>query len=200
MERIEGLFAAMRAASQELEWPATEARDSGLDTAGELAERYAQAVSEALCGHFRSSHASLWLLDGEPGAYRLRWRYDLGDARVGRLLGHPGGLGWDWHGPRPLVADGVVYVGSGDGSLHAVDAASHGGSAEQAFRRVQASRALIVGVTTDFLFPLHQQEELANALRVTVPEVDFRALPSINGHDSFLVDMARFRPTVASFF
>ena len=80
------------------------------------------------------------------------------------------------------------------------DAASHGGSAEQAFRRVQASRALIVGVTTDFLFPLHQQEELANALRVTVPEVDFRALPSINGHDSFLVDMARFRPTVASFF
>jgi homoserine acetyltransferase len=80
------------------------------------------------------------------------------------------------------------------------DAASHGGSAEQALRRVKASRALIVGVTTDFLFPLHQQEELANALRLTVPEVDFRALPSISGHDSFLVDMNRFRPTVASFF
>lgn len=80
MERIEGLFAAMRAASQEMEWPATEARDSGLDTAvgsamesaGELAERYAQAVSEALCDYFRSSHASLWLLDGEPGEHRLR--------------------------------------------------------------------------------------------------------------------------------
>lgn len=72
MERIEGLFAAMRAASQDLEWPATEARDSGLETVGELAERYAQAVSAALCGHFRSSHASLWLLDGEPGEYRLR--------------------------------------------------------------------------------------------------------------------------------
>jgi GAF domain-containing protein len=72
MERIEGLFAAMRAASQDMEWPATEARDSGLETAGELAERYAQAVSEALCGYFRSSHASLWLLDGEPGAHRLR--------------------------------------------------------------------------------------------------------------------------------
>lgn len=76
MERIEGLFAAMRAASQEMEWPATEARDSGLDaameSAGELAERYAQAVSEALCDYFRSSHASLWLLDGEPGDHRLR--------------------------------------------------------------------------------------------------------------------------------
>ncbi|WP_431049849.1 GAF domain-containing protein [Roseateles sp. L2-2] len=84
MERIEGLFAAMRAASQDMEWPATEARDSGLEgglesglehgleSAGDRAERYAQAVSEALCGYFRSSHASLWLLDGEPGEYRLR--------------------------------------------------------------------------------------------------------------------------------
>ncbi|WP_431259516.1 hypothetical protein ACQ86G_04495 [Roseateles chitinivorans] len=72
MERIEGLFAAMRAASQEMEWPATEARDSRLETTSELAERYAQAVSEALCVYFRSSHASLWLLDGEPGEHRLR--------------------------------------------------------------------------------------------------------------------------------
>ena len=33
-----------------------------------------------------------------------------------------------------------------------------------------------------------------------VPDVDFRVLPSIQGHDSFLVDMDRFRPAVASFF
>ncbi len=72
MERIEGLFAAMRAASQDMEWPATEAGEGSLETPGELAERYALAVSEALCGYFRSSHASLWLLDGEPGGYRLR--------------------------------------------------------------------------------------------------------------------------------
>jgi len=72
MDRIEGLFAAMRAASQDMAWPATESRDGGLETVGELAERYARAVSEALCEHFRCSHASLWLLDGEPGDYRLR--------------------------------------------------------------------------------------------------------------------------------
>jgi outer membrane protein assembly factor BamB len=50
------------------------------------------------------------------------WRYDLGDERVPRVLGHPTVFDWDWHAPRPLVAEGVVYVGSGDGSLHAVDA------------------------------------------------------------------------------
>ncbi|KAI1696614.1 hypothetical protein Ddc_20245 [Ditylenchus destructor] len=53
MERIEGLFAAMRAASQDLEWPATEFRDAGLDTPGDLAARYAQAVSEALACLYR---------------------------------------------------------------------------------------------------------------------------------------------------
>ncbi|OWQ90481.1 hypothetical protein CDN99_14140 [Roseateles aquatilis] len=72
MEKIEGLFAAMRAASQDMEWPATESRDPSLETAGDLAARYAQTVSEALCDYFRSSHASLWLLDGEPGRHRLR--------------------------------------------------------------------------------------------------------------------------------
>ncbi len=49
------------------------------------------------------------------------WRYDLGDSRVSRVLGHPEVFDWDWHGPKPARADGVVYVGSGDGGFHAVD-------------------------------------------------------------------------------
>ncbi|MFN7940223.1 MAG: PQQ-binding-like beta-propeller repeat protein [Thermoanaerobaculia bacterium] len=52
------------------------------------------------------------------------WRYDLGDARESRVLPHPDGIGWDFHAPRPLVIDDTVYVGSGDGSFHAVDVAT----------------------------------------------------------------------------
>ena len=52
------------------------------------------------------------------------WRYDLGDFRASRVLGHPGVFDWDWHGPKPALADGVVYVGAGDGGFHAVDAAT----------------------------------------------------------------------------
>lgn len=52
------------------------------------------------------------------------WRYDLGDERVSRVIGHPEVFDWDWHGPTPLLADGVVYVGGGDGGFHAVDAAT----------------------------------------------------------------------------
>jgi len=51
------------------------------------------------------------------------WRHDLGDSRVSRILGHPGVFDWDYSGPTPVLADNAVYVGSGDGSVHAVDAA-----------------------------------------------------------------------------
>ena len=75
------------------------------------------------------------------------------------------------------------------------DVCDHGGSLEAGLSRAQA-----IGVETDFLFPLAQQRELAEGLKATVPDIDFRVLPSIQGHDSFLVDMDRFRPAMASFF
>lgn len=53
-----------------------------------------------------------------------RWHYDLGDRGVARLMPHPTAGEWDWQSPRPVVADGVVYVGSGSGDLHAVDDAN----------------------------------------------------------------------------
>ncbi len=52
------------------------------------------------------------------------WRYDLGDSRASRIFGHPAVFDWDWHGATPALANGVLYVGSGDGGFHAVDAAS----------------------------------------------------------------------------
>lgn len=53
------------------------------------------------------------------------WRYDLGDARVSRFLADPVQQpedGWDGRAPQPTLADGVIYVGAGDGGFHAVRA------------------------------------------------------------------------------
>jgi homoserine O-acetyltransferase len=61
------------------------------------------------------------------------------------------------------------------------------------------TRALIIGVDTDLLFPIEQQQELADGLRNGVRQVDFARLPSLQGHDSFLVDMDRFRPVIGDF-
>jgi len=59
--------------------------------------------------------------------------------------------------------------------------------------------ALVVGVETDILFPIQQQEEIAEGLRAGGCEVDFRPMPSPQGHDAFLVDADRFGPAVKGF-
>ena len=80
------------------------------------------------------------------------------------------------------------------------DAADHGGSLEASFALLDLKSVLIIGVESDFLFPISQQEELALALNQHIADVTFKRLSSIQGHDSFLVDMDRFRPAVAEFF
>ena len=72
--------------------------------------------------YFVCDNGFLYRLDRANG--KERWHYDLGDAAVSRVLPHPTAFDWDWQGPQPVLADDVVYVGSGDGSFHAVDASS----------------------------------------------------------------------------
>lgn len=79
------------------------------------------------------------------------------------------------------------------------DLADHGGSVAEALKRFTVERALIIGVETDLLFPIEQQQELAEGLAEGGREVRFARMPSLQGHDSFLVDMDRFRPAVADF-
>jgi homoserine O-acetyltransferase len=79
------------------------------------------------------------------------------------------------------------------------DLADHGGSVAEALRRFTVGRALVIGVETDLLFPIEQQQELADGLAAGGRKVELARLASLQGHDSFLVDMDRFRPVVAEF-
>lgn len=79
------------------------------------------------------------------------------------------------------------------------DVAEHGGTVAKALSRLKLKKALVVGVETDILFPLHQQLALAEALRRAGIETQYAPLASKQGHDSFLVDMDRFRPAVGDF-
>jgi len=79
------------------------------------------------------------------------------------------------------------------------DVAEHGGSVEAGLGRIRAERTLVVGVETDFLFPIDQQEEIARLLAAAGRRVSMVRLPSIQGHDSFLVDMDRFCPVIGEF-
>ncbi len=64
---------------------------------------------------------------------------------------------------------------------------------------IRIEKALAIGVHTDILFPLQQQEEIAEGLRAGGADAQFLPLPSPQGHDAFLVDIARFGPAVAGF-
>ncbi len=79
------------------------------------------------------------------------------------------------------------------------DVAEHGGSTEAGLSRVRVRRALVIGVETDILFPFDQQKQLAEGLKQVIPEVTLAVLPSIHGHDAFLVDKERFGPAVGQF-
>lgn len=65
--------------------------------------------------------------------------------------------------------------------------------------RIKVDKSLSIGVHTDILFPLQQQEEIADGLRAGGAESEFVALPSPQGHDAFLVDIERFGPVISGF-
>ena len=77
--------------------------------------------------------------------------------------------------------------------------APDGGDVAAGLAQVRVQKALAIGVETDILFPLQQQEQIADGLRAGGADAQFLPLPSPQGHDAFLVDIDRFGPAVAGF-
>ncbi len=79
------------------------------------------------------------------------------------------------------------------------DIAEHGESVADGLARLDVRRALVIGVTTDILFPLRQQREIAALMLEAGTDVEFVEIDSVNGHDAFLIDDAQFSPVVGKF-
>jgi outer membrane protein assembly factor BamB len=80
---------------------------------------YGEALTTAEAVYFVCDDGALYKLDRAKGTQV--WRYDLGDATTTRILPHPAVYDYDYWSPKPALADGVVYLGAGDGGFHAVD-------------------------------------------------------------------------------
>jgi len=85
-------------------------------------------------------------------------------------------------------------------SMDWFDIADFAATDEAALARITVRRALVVGVESDTLYPIHQQRALADLLCEQGHDVEFVAMPSIQGHDAFLVDRERFAPVLERFF
>ncbi len=80
------------------------------------------------------------------------------------------------------------------------DIAEYGnGSVLEGLKRIHIEQAMVIGVSTDILFPLQQQEQIAEGLQAAGARVEFVALDSPQGHDAFLVDIEHYSPAIGGF-
>lgn len=68
-------------------------------------------------------------------------------------------------------------------------------STEEALRQIKA-RTLIIGIDTDILFPLHEQEFLAKH----IPDAKLSVIKSKYGHDGFLVECDQINTAIKHFY
>jgi len=73
------------------------------------------------------------------------------------------------------------------------------GDVRAALAQVQVDKALAIGARTDILFPVEQQQEIAEGLAAGGARARFVGMESPQGHDAFLVDFERFGPAVSGF-
>jgi homoserine O-acetyltransferase len=135
------------------------------------------------------------------------WQVRFGRERAAqeRKSGDPFGIDFEVEGY--LEAKANRFVGQFDANCYLYisramdlfDLSEHGGLVTAALKRSALKQALVIGVETDLLFPLASQREIAEGLEQAGVKTLFSILPSIQGHDSFLVDMERFRPAIGDF-
>ncbi len=61
------------------------------------------------------------------------------------------------------------------------------------------SKVLMLGVNSDILFPCYQQKEIVNILKEINPNVAYREINSLYGHDAFLVEEKQVADIIADY-
>src|SRR5688572_5701838 len=79
------------------------------------------------------------------------------------------------------------------------DLSAHGGNPAAALKRAAAQRALVIGVESDILFTINEQNGIADAFESAGTSTEFVPLASLEGHDAFLVDIDPFAAAIGRF-
>jgi homoserine O-acetyltransferase/O-succinyltransferase len=83
-------------------------------------------------------------------------------------------------------------------SMDRFDLGVHGDPVE-VLRRAGLERALVIGVQTDLLFSVSEQQAVAGYLEGAGVATRFAPLSCIEGHDAFLIDLATFGREIRAF-
>ena len=136
------------------------------------------------------------------------WNQRFNRARVGIEYKNRGKFGIEFEVESYLDYNATKFVESFDANSYLYlsramdwfDVAEHGGSVNAGLAKIHSKKTLVVGVETDILFPIQQQEDIFFGIHKAGRNVEFVRLPSIKGHDSFLVDEENFAPVIQKFF
>jgi homoserine O-acetyltransferase len=79
------------------------------------------------------------------------------------------------------------------------DLGAHGGNLQAALQRARAEKALVIGVESDILFTIKEQNAIAEAFEAVGTDTRFVPLASLEGHDAFLVDIEPFANAIGAF-
>jgi homoserine O-acetyltransferase len=72
------------------------------------------------------------------------------------------------------------------------------GSWQEALSRVQA-KVMVIGISSDILYPPYQQKEIVRALRRQGKDARYVELKSPFGHDAFLIEFGKMTPIIKGF-
>ena len=97
---------------------------------------------------------------------------------------------------RVFDANCYLYLST---AMDRFDLAEHGGSYTAAFQGTDLEQVLVIGVESDMLYPIHEQAAIAEAFDQNGIPTRFARLPSLEGHDAFLVDIPRFDAEIRRF-
>ncbi|HET6655024.1 MAG TPA: homoserine O-acetyltransferase [Gammaproteobacteria bacterium] len=132
------------------------------------------------------------------------WKERFGRRRTKKRPAEPFGI--EFEVEAYLEARSRQFIGQFDANCYLYlsramdlfDIREHGTAAELA-RKLHCPGALVIGVETDFLYPIEQQRALAELMKRAGATVRYEGFDSLQGHDSFLVDYDRFGTAVGSY-
>jgi homoserine O-acetyltransferase len=104
----------------------------------------------------------------------------------------------DYHGEklaRRFDANSYLYIGKAM-DLH--DVARGRGGLRPAIRRIQVP-VLSMGITSDILYPLYQQQQIHLAVSSVGVPAELHIIESQHGHDAFLIDHDQVGPAITKF-
>jgi homoserine O-acetyltransferase len=73
------------------------------------------------------------------------------------------------------------------------------GSLEQAISRIRCA-VLAIGIDTDYLFPVEEQQEIAEAIAMSGGNAQLEIIVSENGHDGIFIEFEQLNRILQAFF